>query len=511
MIRLRALLLPLCILVAWSAAATAPEVSPLPSPRPEARAPDALALVAEAGLSGTVAFIVVDLETGAPLEGGEADLPLPLASVAKAPTAVYALDALGPDHRFETRLVASGTLEGGSLSGDLVLQGGGDPETDSEALDLLAFRAKEAGLDFVSGRFLVDAGLLPTVERIDPTQPDTAAYNPSVGGLNLNYNRVFVEWRRRGGAPSLSVEARAETLSPVTAAVRVEAHDVVSAPGAFAYLGGAPETWHVAATALARDGGRWLPVRRPADYAGEVFVRQADEAGLRLPPPEPGAAPAVADVIARVESRPLADILTDMMRYSTNLTAEAVGLAATRAVGGSAETLEASAGAMNAWAAQFTGFPPGDPGFRLTNHSGLSAESRASVRRLAEFLVAAERRGFPALGGGRAATLRGLTPDRPILDEGAATPAVAASVRAKTGTMNFVSALAGYIEPEAGRRLAFAIIAADLPQRAAFAMDEVETPPGARAWAARARALQRALIRSWIARYAAPRLAAASE
>lgn len=479
-------------------------VSPVPAPRPEHAAPDALALVAEAELSGAIAFIVVDLDTGAPLEGGEVDLPLPLASVAKSMTAVYALDTLGPDHRFETRLAVSGPIIEGVLSGDLILQGGGDPETDTETLDLLAFRAAEAGLRRVDGRFLIDDSLLPAIERIDATQPETAAYNPAVAGLNLNFNRVYAEWRRRDGAPSISVEARAGRLSPPTGAVRVEPQDVVSAPGAFAYLGGAPETWHIAREAIARDGGRWLPVRRPAAYAGEVFARLATAAELELPEAEAGDAPVVSDVLARVESRPLADILADMMRYSTNLTAEAVGLAATRASGGRADTLDASASAMNLWAARFAGFPPGDPGFNLANHSGLSAESRASVRRLVEFLVAAERRGFPALGGGRAATLRGLTPDRPYLDEGEAKPRIEASVRAKTGTLNFVSALAGYIEPEEGRRLAFAIIAADLPQRDAFAMEEVETPPGARAWAARARALQRALVRSWISRFAAP-------
>lgn len=124
---------------------------------------------------------------------------------------------------------------------------------------------------------------------------------------------------------------------------------------------------------------------------------------------------------------------------------------------------------------------------------------------MADMLLAADKRGFPALGGGRAASLRGLLPQRSYLDEGMAKPPIEASVRAKTGTLNFVSALAGYIEPEQGRRLIFAMIAADLPARDAVLDKEIESPPGARAWAGRARALQRALIRSWITRFAAPK------
>ncbi|WP_340107886.1 D-alanyl-D-alanine carboxypeptidase/D-alanyl-D-alanine-endopeptidase [Pikeienuella sp. HZG-20] len=502
----RAVLSALLALSAAAAFAGAPAFAPTPAPRPDAGGPDALTLAAEAGLSGVLSYLVIDAETGEALEGGDIDRPLPPASVAKAPTALFALDTLGPDHRFETRLIAVGALENGVLAGDLVLQGGGDPETDSAALDLLAFHLAEAGLKRVNGRFLIDDSLLPLIERIDATQPEVAAYNPAVGALNLNFNRVFAEWRRAGGKERIAVEARGAGLSPPTEAVTVEIVDKV-ALGPFDYLGAAddgPEKWRVARGALGASGGRWLPVRRPGLYAGEMLHRFSADAGVELPEPSVGAAPLVSDVLARVESRPLADILAGMLRYSTNLTAEAVGMAAAKAGGASAESLAASAAAMNVWAAGFAGFPAGDPGFQLLNHSGLSPDSRASARRLADILLAADRRGFPALDGGRAAKLKGLLPQVRYLDDGASPPPIEASIRAKSGTLNFVSALAGYIEPEAGRRLIFVILSADLDARAAIADVKDESPPGARAWAARARRLQRALIRSWITRFAAP-------
>jgi D-alanyl-D-alanine carboxypeptidase/D-alanyl-D-alanine-endopeptidase (penicillin-binding protein 4) len=68
---------------------------------------------------------------------------------------------------------------------------------------------------------------------------------------------------------------------------------------------------------------------------------------------------------------------------------------------------------------------------------------------------------------------------------------------AKSGTLNFVSNLAGYVIAPSGRALAFAIFAADAPRRAALPMDQREDPKGADAWNKRARAMQRQLIASW--------------
>jgi D-alanyl-D-alanine carboxypeptidase/D-alanyl-D-alanine-endopeptidase (penicillin-binding protein 4) len=68
--------------------------------------------------------------------------------------------------------------------------------------------------------------------------------------------------------------------------------------------------------------------------------------------------------------------------------------------------------------------------------------------------------------------------------------------RAKTGTLNFTSALAGYL-PAGNRRLAFAIFTADTARRDAIPPDQRERPAGARDWAARSRQLQRDLLRTW--------------
>lgn len=489
-------------LFAFDAAAKAPTLAPVPIAKPPVRMPTGAELVLNADLGSDVAFLVVDLQSGEMLEAFNADLPLPPASVAKVPTALYALDAFGPDHRFETRLVEVGSRVDGVLQGDLVLQGGGDPEIDTASLDLLAFRAVEGGLRGINGRFLVDGSLIPSIERIDQTQPEVASYNPAVSGLNLNFNRVYAQWRRKSGRYNLDVQARSDTLSPSTDAVRLRVVNETPTGRTFHYAS-APqsEEWEVRGGALGKAGSRWLPVRKPEIYSGRVFARLAKNAGLTLPVAEGGRTPLVADVAARVESRRLSDILADMLRYSTNLTAEVTGLGATRALLGGTDTLLGSGRAMNSWASTFAGFAPGDPGFSLTNHSGLSGDARASVRRLVDVLVAADKRGFPSLEGGRGATLKGLLPRKEFIDSDVRRPNVEATLRAKTGTLNFVSALAGYIDSAPGKRLAFAVIAADLPRRAAIADPSVESPTGSRSYNSRARRLHRALVRSWIDRF----------
>lgn len=503
----RAALVGLLTCLAATACAEAPGRSPLPAPRPPSTLDSAAdeALLAKARLSGHVSWVLMDAKTGEVLEAHDADRPLPPASVAKAPTALFALDKLGPSHIFETRVVSTGEVQNGVLRGDLVLQGGGDPETDSAEILGLARRVAGAGIRKVSGRLLVDNSLLPSMPQIDDTQPDAAAYNPAVGALNLNFNRVIAEWRRVGKSMDMNLEARSAGMSPEARSVRVEITEGGS--GGFRYIGARgyePELWSVPRASLGRAGSRWLPVRNPGIYAGDVFRTLASGEGLQMPAPVEGNAPMLANVLARTQSRPLVGILQDMLKYSTNLTAETVGMAAAIASGGRVDDLASSAASMNSWAAGFAGFPMGDPGFRLVNHSGLSPDSRLSVRRMAEMLRAAESRGFPALEGGRAATLKSLLPERRYLDKGEPEPPVKAQVLAKTGTLNFVSALAGYIEPETtGRGLIFAFIAADLDTRQLFVDMEEDAPPGAKGWAGRARYLQRALIRNWITRHIA--------
>ena len=476
-------------LVAGPALAEAPETSLRPIARaPDFRkttVPDVQRLVAAAGLGGATSVAVAHVASGQVLEEYAGTLTLPPASVAKALTAAYALKTLGPEHRFRTRLLATAPVsENGILEGDLILAGGGDPTLDTNGLAELAQAMKDTGLREVRGRFLVWGGALPRLHEIDLKQPDHVGYNPAISGLNLNYNRVHFEWKRAGGDYAITMDGRSDRYRPEVTMARMA---IVARRGpiyTYRELEGRDD-WTVAKTALGNGGARWLPVRQPEIYAGEVFETMAGSQGIRLKAPERiDTLPDAVREIASIDSAALDEILEGMLRYSTNITAEAVGLAASAARGPLPDSLTASAARMNAWAQEELGLER----IALVDHSGLGDASRISAVDMVRALVALRDR----------AALKRILKSIPLEDE-TRTPIANSKVaiRAKTGTLNFVSGLAGFQTLENGTELAFAIFSADIGRRADLSVAERERPPGGRTWNGKAKRMQQALLRRW--------------
>lgn len=440
-------------------------------------------LLAEAGLSGQITFAVAEAGSGKILEARNPVLGLPPASVTKSITALYALEKLGPAYRFRTQLVATGPVQSGKLNGDLVLIGGGDPTLDTDALGDMAQQLKAAGVREVTGKFLVWSGGLPAVFAIDPEQPEHVGYNPAVSGLNLNYNRVHFEWKRESGGYSVSMDARATRFKPAVAISRMRVVDRTVPVYTYANDDGADQ-WTVARGALGNGGSRWLPVRRPELYAAEVFQTLARSHGIVLPRARPAGSRPAGKAIVEHASDDLKTILKDMLRWSTNLTAEVSGLAACQADGTGVNTLRDSAAAMSAWAqARF-----GTSSTNFVDHSGLGHQSRMSATDMVKALVEARKAGLlgPILKPIPMRDARGdVVANHPV------------KVRAKTGTLNFVSALAGYLEGPDGRDLAFAIFTADMDARDAIRESDGDIPAGTRAWNGRSRRLQQQLLERW--------------
>ncbi|MEM9575861.1 MAG: D-alanyl-D-alanine carboxypeptidase/D-alanyl-D-alanine-endopeptidase [Pseudomonadota bacterium] len=470
--------------LAAPALAKAPLVSERP---PQGRGPvlppAAGSLVRKADLKGTVTFAVADARTGKILESQNPQVGIAPASVTKAITALYALDVLGADHRFETQVVATGGVEDGVVRGDLVLVGGCDPMMDTRALAELAAQLKAAGVREVKGDFRVFEGPIASVRTIDPEQPDHVGYSPAVSGIALNFNRVHFEWKRASGKYSVTMDARAGRFRPEVDIARMQVVQRRAPIYTYADQEGR-DRWTVASGALGNGGARWLPVRRPGLYAGEVFATLARSHGIVLKTPKLSTDRTQGQVLARLESDPLSEILRAMLKYSNNLIAEMVGQAATYARVGKVSGLAASAAEMNRWAQDVLGMQ--SPAF--VDHSGLGGASRVS----AEDMV----RGLGALG--HASLLRPLLKPVKLLDaQGRTINDHPVQAEAKTGTLNFVSGLAGYITTPERRDLIFAVFAADEATRATLGRDQRERPPGGRSYSARARRLQRQLIMRW--------------
>jgi D-alanyl-D-alanine carboxypeptidase/D-alanyl-D-alanine-endopeptidase (penicillin-binding protein 4) len=489
----RSFLSGLAAFAATPAMAAAPAVSLRPVTRPAALLaeifPSASDLVQQAAIGGRVAFVVADATTGTVLEGMNPLFPLPPASVAKAVTCSYALERLGPDYRFETRIVADGTISDGRLEGDLWLVGSGDPTFDTDTLAGMADALRAQGLRAVTGRLMVADGALPAILEVDPSQPAHVGYNPAISGLNLNFNRVYFEWARHAGEYTIALDARSETLRPAVQIARMRIADRSDPVYTYEHIEGR-DHWSVARAALGDRGSRWLPVRRPSAYAAEVFQTLARAAGISFSgfalAPD---APVGATVLVVHHSEPLSVILRDMMRWSTNLTAEVVGLKATIMGGQRPDDLAQSAGAMSAWMRAKLGAR--QAGF--VDHSGLGDQSRLRPHDMVSALVAA----------GPTGALRQMMRAQPMLD-GRGRPIAdhPVQVAAKTGTLNFVSSLAGYARLPSGRDLAFAVFCADTARRDGLSEAERERPEGARPYNQRAKRLQQQLIERWAALYA---------
>ena len=466
------------------ARAEAPLTALRPPSRPVPPIPPTLdEIIADAGPTGLLGCMLVDATTGELIEAQGADTRLPPASVAKAVTALYALASLGPAYRFQTRLLANGPLVDSVVQGDLILAGGGDPVLTTDHLGAMAERLRAAGVRGVTGSFLVWGGALPEQHQIASDQQAHLGYNPAIGGLNVNFNRVHFEWARTGdGSYSITMDARSARFRPDVTVARMRVADREVPVYTYEDTGDA-DRWTVARAALGDGGARWLPVRKPAQYAGEVFRLLAAAQGVSLPEARVSVDLPEGEALVTHDSDPLDAMLRDMLEYSTNITAECIGLAASLARGLRPATLADSAGAMSRWAEERLG-ARGD----FVDHSGLGDASAISASEMTRALVSAYA------GGALPALLKPIV----LLDaQGDALANPPADVVAKTGTLNFVSGLGGYIRRPGRNDLAFAIFSADQDRRAAAKAQGDEVPEGARGWNRRARGLQHALLRRW--------------
>ncbi|MDG1353299.1 MAG: D-alanyl-D-alanine carboxypeptidase/D-alanyl-D-alanine-endopeptidase [Sulfitobacter sp.] len=479
-------------LIGGPALAAPPEASLRPVMRGDDHFKRAVAsvedILKEAQLTDHVSFAVMDVKTGKALESSDATTARPPASVAKAITALYALDTLGEDHRFETQLIATGGITDGEVMGDLVLVGGNDPALETDMLATMAGNLKAAGIFGVRGEFKVFEASLPVLARIDTEQPDQVGYNPGVSGLALNYNRVHFEWKRTGSSYAVTMEGRTDKYRPAVRMAAMQIRDRAAPVYTYESREGI-DVWTVARGALGGSGSRWLPVRKPGLYAGEVFQSLAGSHGIRLGAPKMIDTLPEGEINVRHQSADLRSILQDMLKWSTNLTAEMIGLAATTARSGKPESLKASAQAMSAWAQTNLGMQSA----ALVDHSGLGDDSRVTATEMVAALMKAHSEGLRDILKPIAMRdeKRKVLADHPV------------KVDAKTGTLNFVSSLAGYLTAPDGTEMAFAIFASDESIRKTLSRAQREDPPGGSAWNRRAKRMQQQLIERWAVLYAA--------
>ncbi len=414
------------------------------------------------------AACVVSLDTGATLYARDADALLNPASNVKLFTAAAVLARLGPEFRFETELsvdAASAGLPGGAAR-TLFVKGKGDPTLVTERLTALVADLHHLGLRKV-GDLVLDEGWFDGV-RIGPgfdQETGDRAYLAPAGALSLNYNTVAVHVGpgERPGAPGrvelepdsgyLELVNRTTTVGPRAARRLIISSD--AAPGGRQRIlveGRLPQGGRTSAT--------WRRIEDPPRYLGESLKRLLEQRGIKVTGRvRLGAVPADARLLHVAESESLGEVVRRLQKTSNNFMAEQLVKALGAATAGPPGSWRTGIAAIEGFLAE-VGLPRG--AYVMKNGSGLNDANRFSARQTVQLLAAMWRR-FPLSAeylaslpvAGRDGTIRGRM-------EGSAAEG---QVRAKTGTLDGVVALSGYVETAAQERLAFAILVNDHGRR----------------------------------------------
>lgn len=419
------------------------------------------------------------------------------ASVTKILTTLAALDVLGHNYRFQTELKYEGDITTGKIRGDLYLKGTGDPVLSSSDLMQLVQVLESRGVTAIEGRFFYDESELFQAPELDQGFETDGTWNAGISALSTEFNRLAIHWR-----PSTTRGMVEAFLTPSLPSVRLGLADEPP-PGdsTFAYEPSEDQTvWRLSPRA-ATSGTRYLPVRDAGRFTAGLFVKLARMSGIELPEPERGKTPEDARLLAVHESPTLLELCEGLLEYSNNLTAELLMLATAKKLSGKGQSLEASAQTTKSWLQQHI---PAlhDTDFQYWNGSGLTPRNRLSPVQTIAALSYADRRWR---GKTRYISLLPIAGWTGTLRRRMVEPDTAFRIWAKTGSISYASAIAGYLNTESGQTLLFAIFVNDIARREEFdAQRERHQPADIRAaqrWNRTARAMEEDLLRLWIAKY----------
>lgn len=401
--------------------------------------------------AGAVAAVVEPVGGGPPVVSHNAREPMNPASVMKVVTTYAALDLLGPAFTFRTEAYVAGELAGGVLTGNLHIRGGGDPKLTYDRLWRMARQLRGRGLREIRGDIVLDRGYFAPAAH-DPARFDNdprRAYNAGADALLVNFNAINFRFVPEAGAvrvvaepdlPNLEVASRLRlTNDPCVNFRRDLAHDVVEI--------GLLATITFTGTYPAACGERVLPL---SVFDGARFTESAlrwlwgEAGGVLRGNVHAGPVPPGARLLLRQESEPLADLVRDMNKYSSNVMARHLFLSLSAEPAGFGGEAAASARIVAAW---LRGRRIDAPELVIDNGSGLSRGARASAATLAAVLRQAWA---AAIMPEMVSSLPVLAVDGTLRSRRAR--GAAGHAHLKGGTLADVQSVAGYVLDHEGKR-----------------------------------------------------------
>lgn len=392
------------------------------------------------------------------------------ASNMKLLTTAAALTYLGPNYHFRTRVYYDGELKGGELKGDLYIVGGGDPLLTTENMFGLVNQLAMHGLRSVRGDLYVDASFFDGVGEGPGWEQEHAdhAYAAPVGALSVNFNTFELRVLPGGrvGAP-----LRYEVWPPTSSVmVEMKARTRGAYTRSFIRTGTSREEDNrVQVTvrgAMAKNLTSGRVIRRrihdPARYAGEAFKSLLRLRGIRVRGKlRQGKLPRrKATLLVTHYSKPLAEVVSTLNKYSNNFMAEMILKTVAAEVEGAPGTWKKGTKVLSSLLVEL-GVPANS--FVLGNGSGLNDVNRVTPEQIT-FLLAKMYQRFELRPefvaslavAGESGTINGRFENT----------AANSRLRAKTGSLSGVSALSGYVVTRDNEVLAFSVMMNDYPGRA---------------------------------------------
>jgi D-alanyl-D-alanine carboxypeptidase/D-alanyl-D-alanine-endopeptidase (penicillin-binding protein 4) len=387
-------------------------------------------------------------------------------------TAVAALHAFGPTHRFTTQISGDAAPDPNGAVETLYVRGGGDPALTSEDYWRLAADLRRLGLRRVRGDLVLDDSVFDG-ERWHPSwgAVSARAYHAPVGALTVNYG-AFAVTIEPGGAAGEAVRAGVDPLVPF---LQLTNRARTGPPGAARSLrvdrNGGAQAEQVVVSGVAPAGGEAKTYMRsvldPARYAGAVLRMQLEAVGIAVGgQTRVGYVPETATELLVFPGHSMAEVVRRFLKYSNNSIGEAlVKNLAVRASEGPGNW----AGGVTAVRAELDAIGLSLDHLTLVDGSGLSYENRVTPR----ILVDALRRGAESFDFGPefVAALPIAAADG-TLEERA--EGVSGRARAKTGLLTRVTGLTGVAQRADGSVAYFSVLVNGFRGSASGAMKGVD-------------------------------------
>jgi serine-type D-Ala-D-Ala carboxypeptidase/endopeptidase (penicillin-binding protein 4) len=410
----------------------------------------------EAGIPPSgVALYAHELGANKPFLSHQAAQPMNPASVMKLLTTYSALELLGPAYTWRTELYGTG-VSGAALRGDLYIKGYGDPKLTMEQFWLLLRNLRQRGIREIGGDLIIDNSHfeLPAADPAAFDSQGQRAYNVLPRAVLPSFKAVSFRF-----VPDLDERIVRIYAEPDLKPLRI-INKVALKTGA------CPFDWRESVERDLDNGAQsatvtfrgvfytecgerdlGLSVLANGEFAAALFRQYwAELGGTFKGKVADGTVPAGARLLVSRQSPPLSELMRDINKWSNNVMARQLLLTMGAESGGAPGSVAKGEAAMRRW---LVGKGLSFPELVIENGAGLSRIERLSAQHLGELLLSAAASPY-------AAELEASLPIAGIdgtLKRRLNERAVAGRAHIKTGSLEGVRAIAGYVLDAKGRKI----------------------------------------------------------